>query len=73
MKAADVCRENGWVVGDRLVGTEEKGCLAEDTSIIEITAIGRSNVLAVRVASQRYRVTGAELVWSLDHRDWRKV
>lgn len=42
MTDAEVARANGWTVGTRLVGDEGYG-----PATIEITAIGRANVLAV--------------------------
>lgn len=61
---ADTCRENGWIVGTRLVGDEGRG-----PETIEITAIGESRILAKRVLPTE----GRETTWTLDVRDWHEV
>lgn len=61
---ADTCRENGWIVGTRLVGDAGRG-----PETIEITAIGESRILAKRVLPTE----GRETTWTLDVRDWREV
>ncbi len=66
--SAAICTVNGWVVGDKLIGDEGFG----DETIM-ITAIGESNVLARKIMSNGRPVDGCEGLWSLSHRDWRKV
>jgi hypothetical protein len=63
--AADVCRENGWPVGTRLIGDEGYG-----PSTIEITAIGERAILAKVIASP-YGPNEREGSWTLDCRDWK--
>lgn len=68
MTDAEICRTNGWKVGDVLEGADVYGGVTR----IQITAIGQRNVLAVKV-----RDTGQgdayEHTWSLQCRPWRKV
>ncbi len=63
--AADTVRANGWTIGTRLVGDESYG-----PTTIEITAIGRDQVLAVAVSG-----VGAEprieSTWVFHCRDWQ--
>ena len=67
MSPAAICRANGWGVGTKLVGNEGYG----DT-VIEITAIGGSSILA-RALSHRgdTRKCSSEANWTLGCRDWR--
>ena len=64
--SADICRANGWTVGDILEGTDDVS-----TDRIRITAIGEVLVLA------RWQYAdlpeSADRLISLDFRDWRKV
>ena len=64
--SADICRANGWTVGDILEGEDEVS-----TDRIRITAIGEAHVLA------RWQYAdlpeSAERLISLDFRDWHKV
>lgn len=60
LNAADICRANGWETGTMLVGDEGHGL-----EIIEITAVGREQILALHM--------GLESVWALDCREWKKV
>lgn len=60
---ADICRANGWTVG-MLVAGEEYGA----TTVIRITAIGDSWILAVRVDA-----ASSEGIWTLKDRDWKPV
>ena len=64
--AADICRANGWTVGDVLEGTDEVS-----TDRIRITAIGEQNVLA----RWQYADNPESSEWliCIDFRDWRKV
>lgn len=59
---AILCRERGWTVGTRLAGTDLSG-----ETVIEITAIGESQVLAKTLK------TGREASWTLACRDWQPV
>ena len=69
MSAASVARSNGWRVGTRLAGDEGYG-----ETVIEITAIGESNVLAKTVSRAGQCIDiGRESVWTFGCRDWREV
>lgn len=69
MSPADTARTNGWTVGTRLVGDEGYG-----ETMIEITAIGRQNVLAVTVAGIGYTPdVEFESSWAFSCRNWRVV
>lgn len=59
--SADICRERGWVAGTRIVGDGDEG-----PKTIEITAIGKHEILA-------YGIHGSEQLWSLNSRDWQEV
>lgn len=64
---ADVCRANGWGVGTRLVGDEGNG-----PTVIEITAIGRSSIMAIPISHKgKPEVCPREGSWVLWCRDWR--
>lgn len=63
---AEVCRENGWEVGTRIIGDEGYG-----PTIIEITALGDHKLLARRIAHDGVAVRGDEQTWVLYCRDWR--
>ena len=69
MNAADMCRTNGWVVGDSLEGDEGHG-----PTRIRITAIGETVILArpTHHNGNPLRET-YESAWTLRYRDWRKV
>jgi hypothetical protein len=62
---AELCRSNGWTVGTRLVGDEGYG-----PTVIQITAIGESVLLAKAVSQDGRSVSGRELTWTLACRDW---
>jgi len=65
---ADICRENGWGVGTRLIahgGTRP--------FVIEITAVGLERILAALVWHDGTIRACDEMEWSLQHREWRKV
>lgn len=71
MTAAEKCLKNGWKVGTRLSGRED-----DDITTIEITAIGREQVLAVAISvtpGEWWEGGGREESWDLDFRRWRKV
>lgn len=65
---AAVARRNGWDVGTRLAGDEGFG----DT-VIEITAIGESYVLAKRISHAGKPVAPRECIWTFSCREWRVV
>ena len=64
--SADICRAQGWTVGDVLEGEDD---VSRDR--IRITAIGEAHILA------RWQYAGmpesAERIVCLDFREWRKV
>ena len=64
--SADICRANGWTVGDILEGEDEAS-----RDRIRITAIGETNVLA----RWQHADTPESSEWliCLDFREWRKV
>lgn len=68
MSDADLARSNGWVVGTRIVGDEGYG-----ETVIEITAVGESKVLAKTVSRNGKPRTCGESIWTLICRDWRVV
>lgn len=63
LPAAEICRINGWQVGDTLVGRRED----DHTRIIVVTAIGETMVLARRLG------TALESVWCFAWADWQKI
>lgn len=78
MSSADICRNNGWLVGTCLIGREH-GRGYVNQAVIEITAIGESNVLAKTLSNRSWdeedgpRDYGSsdEGLWALYLRDWR--
>ena len=69
MTDADICRENGWVAGTRLVGDEGYG-----PTVIEITAIGERAILAKAISFSGVKAKyDTEFTWSLNYRDWKLV
>jgi hypothetical protein len=69
LSAAELCRQNGWGPGTRLVGDEGYG-----PTVIEITAVGRDHILALPISDNGkpcYRPY--ENAWVLDCRDWKEV
>lgn len=60
--SADECRRRGWAVGTMLTGKEGRR-----STVIMITAVGESHVLAKVVPG------GSETSWTLACRDWREV
>jgi hypothetical protein len=68
MSDAERCRQNGWGVGTRLAGDEGYG-----VTVIEITAIGESRILAKTVSHKGERVDQSETSWTLVCRDWQAV
>lgn len=63
----DICRANGWTVGDRLVGDEGYG-----PTVIRITAIGEQRILAIAESHNGVPAQApSEGVWTLAHRSWQ--
>ncbi|ORL01802.1 hypothetical protein A6F55_19105 [Prescottella equi] len=65
---ADVCRRLGWGPGTLLEGDEGYG-----PSVIRITALGESAILARRVRCNGKPVSAREGLWTLSCRDWKRV
>jgi hypothetical protein len=66
---AVICRERGWVPGTRLVGDEGAG-----QTVIEITAVGETRILAKCIShAGRAPRDPDEGSWMLVCRDWREV
>jgi hypothetical protein len=65
--AAEVCRERGWRVGQRLVGDEGHG-----PTVIEITVVGEATILAKTISHNGEPAAySREGGWALWCRDWR--
>lgn len=65
---AELCRHNNWRPGTRLVGTDESGTV----EVIEITAVGRTEILAMLVMENGVPITDKdEMRWVLTMREWR--
>lgn len=65
---ADTCRRLGWAPGTLLEGDEGYG-----PSIIRITALGESHILARRVRDNGKPVSDREGLWTLSCRDWKRI
>ena len=65
---AEKCRANGWGVGTRLIGDEGYG-----PTVIEITAIGETHILARAISYNGKAANRGESHWTLSARDWEKV
>lgn len=65
---ADVCRRLGWLPGTLLEGDEGYG-----PSVIRITALGETEILARRVRHNGQPVNDHETNWTLSCRDWKQV
>lgn len=68
LNEADTCRANGWGPGTRLVGDEGYG-----PTVIEITAVGESKILAKSISYNGVDGGGREGTWVLYCRDWTVV
>lgn len=69
LSSAEICRQNGWGPGTRLVGDEGYG-----PTVIEITAVGRTGILALPISHNGIpEVRPYENSWTLDCRDWKEV
>jgi hypothetical protein len=65
---ADFCRRVGWGPGTRLAGDEGYG-----VTVIEITALGESVILAKQISHAGKLDPSREHAWTLDCRDWEPV
>lgn len=70
LPAAEICRRNGWTAGTLLAGDEGYGI-----TVIEITAVGKLNILAQTVShdGEPWDDTEDECEWTLWCRDWKAV
>ncbi len=68
MNNADKCRQNGWLPGTELIGDEGYG-----PSVIRITALGESSILARIVSHNGEPIRGYETTWTLEFRDWQPL
>lgn len=69
LKDAAICRKKNWKVGTFLVGNEGYG-----DSVIEITAIGKTCILARCLVARNLLVANpSEFVWTLTCREWVKI
>jgi hypothetical protein len=67
--AADICRENGWGVGTRLIGDMGFG-----PTVIQITALGTQVMLACTVSHNGAAVAYNDpQAWSLTARNWCRI
>lgn len=66
--SAELCRLNGWQPGTRLIGDEGYG-----PTVIRLTAVGETSVLAVAESYNGQPSGGRERHWTLLSRDWREV
>lgn len=67
--AADICRENGWGVGTRLIGDAGFGA-----TVICITALGTEVMLARMISHDGDPVAYCgEQAWRLGARDWCRI
>jgi hypothetical protein len=69
---AQICRANGWQVGDVLEGTES-GPGWSRTSRIRITAIGEDSILARLIWQDGQEECGHETTWTLKARPWSRI
>ncbi len=68
MNDADQCRANGWTVGDRLMGDEGFG-----PTLIELTAIGESEISATIISHNGVALEHKEELSTLSGRTWRRL
>ena len=66
--AAATCLAQGWGVGTLLAGDDGYG-----ETVLRLTAMGESIVVARCVCLQGRRVERPEAAWSLQYRPWREV
>lgn len=68
---AEICRRNGWGVGTVLTSDAEHG-----KSMLRITAIGETQILAREISRDGHATTdlaSRELCWALSLREWRQA
>lgn len=67
---ADIARENGWIPGTQLVGDEGYG-----PTVIEITAVGETHVLAKTISHEGGppEWSDTDACWTFSCRDWKRV
>ncbi|WP_072689317.1 DUF7241 domain-containing protein [Rhodococcus marinonascens] len=65
---AEACRQRGWFPGTLLEGDHGHG-----PSVIRITALGESEILARMVRHDGEPVAARERNWTLSCRDWKRV
>ncbi len=68
MNDADLCRANGWKVGDRLLSDVGYG-----PTTIELTVIGESQISAAIVSHNSVAPEGQEMLETLSGRTWRRL
>lgn len=70
MNSADLCKKNGWKVGDKLAGDEGYG-----VTVIRLTAIGNTQILAEQIEHNKCPRPEPfkEGNWTLLHREWKKI
>lgn len=73
MSDASRCRRNGWTAGTQLRGTEFRGEAHQVTSVILLTAIGESLILAREIERDGKPIRRFESSWTLACRRWRRV
>ena len=66
--SADFCRRMGWAAGTRIAGDEGYG-----VTVIEITAIGETSLLARTVQHDGKPRDDGEGLWHLGCRDWART
>ena len=64
----DLCRQQGWAPGTRLVGDEGYG-----PTVIELRYVGNNLVVAKAISHNGVPVSEPEGTWSLQCRDWKEV
>lgn len=64
---ADVCRQNNWGPGTRLVGDEGYG-----PTVIEIRYVGESKIFAKAISHNHKVVNWGESIWTLSCREWKR-
>ncbi|MBM4603158.1 hypothetical protein GS575_09440 [Rhodococcus hoagii] len=65
---ANACRRRGWAPGMLLEGDEGHG-----PTVIRITALGESKILARRIRQNGKPVSDSESLWTLSCRDWKRI
>jgi hypothetical protein len=68
MTDAELCRANGWKVGDRLMGDAGTG-----PTLIELTAVGERRISARIISHNGVALKHAETLETLDGRTWHRL